>query len=149
MNSKKHNTKLRMLIALITLFALLLPTFSSYAAIGGGGNIAEPNTIISYAVSFKATSNDTGLADVYATSSGKATFITSKVTLQSAPSGSTSYTTVSGLSPSVYTVYDSVSIKHLCSFPITSTKNYRIKIEITDEVNGKQSTFTKYKTLTR
>ena len=114
MNSKKHNTKLRMLIALLTLFALLLPTFSSYAA-AGGGNTAEPNTIISYAISFKATSNDTGLADVYASSSGKATYITSKVTLQSAPSGSTSYTTVSGLSPSIYTVYDSAYIKHLCS----------------------------------
>ena len=149
MNSKKHNTKLRMLIALITLFALLLPTFSSYAAIGGGGNIAEPNTIISYAISFKATSDDTGLADVYASSSGKATYITSKVTLQSAPSGSTSYTTVSGLSPSVYTVYDSAYIKHLCSFPITSTKDYRIKIEITDKVNGKQSTYTTYKKMTR
>ena len=149
MNSRKHSRKFRTLIAVITLFALLLPTFSSYAAAGGGGNVAEPNTVISYAISFKATSDDTGLADVYATSSGRASFITSKVTLQSAPSGSTSFTTVSNLSPSVYTVYNSVFIDHLCSFPITSTKDYRIKIEITDEVNGKQSTFIKYKTLTR
>lgn len=148
MNNKKHRKKSRTFIAVITLIALLLPTFSSYAA-AGGGNTAEPNTIISYAISFKATSDDTGLADVYATSSGKATFITSKVTLQSAPLGSASFTTVSGLSPSIYTVYDSAYIKHLCSFPITTTKNYRIKIEITDEVNGKQATYTTYKTLTR
>ena len=148
MNSKKHNTKLRMLIALLTLFALLLPTFSSYAA-AGGGNVAEPATIVSSAISFVEKSNNTGFADIYAHSSGYASIITSKVTLQSAPLGSSSYTTVSGLSPSIYTVYDSAYIQHLCSFPITSTKNYRIKIEITDKVNGKQSTYTTYKVLTR
>ena len=148
MNSKKHNTKLRMLIALLTLFALLLPTFSSYAA-AGGGNVAEPASIVSTSISFTEKSDNTGFASVYAHSSGYASFITSKVTLQSAPLGSSSYTTVSGLSPSIYTVYDSVYIQHLCSFPITSTKNYRIKIEITDKVNGKQSTYTTYKVLTR
>ena len=76
-------------------------------------------------------------------------FITSKITLQSAPLGSASYTNVSGVLPSTQTVYDRSNITHLCSFPISTSKNYRIKIEITDEVNGKQATVTKYKTLTR
>lgn len=149
MNSRKHSRKFRTLIAVITLFALLLPTFSSYAAAGGGGNVAEPNTVVSTAISFTEKDDTTGFASIYAHSSGYASFITSKVTLQSAPLGSTSFTTVSGVSPSIYTVYDSPYIKHLCSFPITSTKDYRIKIEITDKVNGKQATYTTYQKLTR
>lgn len=149
MNSQKHSKKLRMLIALITLLALLLPTFSSYAAAGGGGNVAEPMTIGTISISFTARSSTDGYAHIYAHSIGYPTFITSKATLQSAPSGSSSYTDVSGVSPSIYTVYNKVSIDHTCSFPITSTKNYRIKVEITDEVNGKQSTITCYKNLTR
>ena len=148
MNSKKHNTKLRMLIALLTLFALLLPTFSSYAA-AGGGNVAEPATIGTTSISFTARSSTDGYAHIYAHSIGYPTFITSKATLQSAPLGSSSYTNVTGISPSIYTVYNKVSIDHTCSFPITSTKNYRIKVEITDEVNGKQSTTTCYKNLSR
>ena len=148
MNSKKHNTKLRMLIALLTLFALLLPTFSSYAA-AGGGNVAEPATIVSGSFSFVETSSNSARAHIFANSSGTASYITSKVTLQSASLGSSSYSTVSGLSPSIYTVYEKNCIDHICSFPITSSKNYRIKIDITDKVNGKISTTTTYKTLTR
>ena len=60
-----------------------------------------------------------------------------------------SYTNVSGVLPSTYTVYNTSYIDHICSFPISSGKNYRIKVEITDNVNGKEATATLYKTLTR
>lgn len=129
---------------------LLIPAFGSVAyAESDGDDSIETMTIGSYIISFKAANSVRGDVDVFASSLGLASYITSKITLQSAPLGSSSYTNVSGVLPSTYTVYDTTGITHLCSFPISSGKNYRIKVEITDKVNGKKSTATLYKTLSR
>ena len=129
---------------------LLIPAFGSVAyAESDGDDSIETMTIVSYIISFKAANSVRGDVDVFASSLGLASYITSKITLQSAPLGSSSYTNVSGVLPSTYTVYDTTGITHLCSFPISSGKNYRIKVEITDKVNGKKSTATLYKTLSR
>lgn len=129
---------------------LLIPTFGSVAyAESNGDDSIETMTIGSYVVSFDAANSVRGDVDLYASSTGMASYIKSKITLQSAPLGSASYTNVSGVLPSTYTVYNQSYIKHLCSFPISSSKNYRIKIEVTDKVNGKEATVTLYKTLSR
>ena len=129
---------------------LLIPTFGSVAyAESNGDDSIETMTIGSYVVSFDAANSVRGDVDLYASSTGMASYIKSKITLQSAPLGSASYTNVSGVLPSTYTVYNQSDIKHLCSFPISSSKNYRIKIEVTDKVNGKEATVTLYKTLSR
>ena len=129
---------------------LLIPAFGGVAyAESDGDDSIETMTIGSYVISFKAANSVRGDVDVFASSLGLASYITSKITLQSAPLGSSSYTNVSGVLPSTYTVYDTTGITHLCSFPISSGKNYRIKVEITDKVNGKKSTATLYKTLSR
>ena len=142
---KKRN--LSRILILITIIALLLPVGSAYAAVIDEGT-AEPQTVVAYILSFSTSNYITGNADIYAQSSGLASYITSKITLQSAPLNSSSYTNVVGISPSTFTVYNKASISHLCSFPVSSSKNYRIKVEITDCVNGKVATTTLYKKLT-
>ena len=129
---------------------LLIPAFGGVAyAESDGDNSIAPMTVGGYVISFIEGNSVRGDADVYLHSIGLASSITSKITLQSAPIGSASYSNVSGVLPSTYTVYNTTSITHLCSFPISSSKNYRIKIDATDTVNGKTSTITLYKTLTR
>ena len=144
------NKKTSKILILLMIVTLLIPAFGSvaYAESDGDDSIA-PMTIGSYVISFKAANSVIGDADVYLHSIGLASSITSKITLQSAPLGSASYSNVSGVLPSTYTVYNTTSITHLCSFPISSSKNYRIKIDVTDVVNGKTSTATLYKTLSR
>ncbi len=144
------NKKTSKFLILLMIVTLLIPAFGSVAyAESDGDDSIETMTIGSYIISFKAANSVRGDVDVFASSLGLASYITSKITLQSAPLGSSSYTNVSGVLPSTYTVYDTTGITHLCSFPISSGKNYRIKVEITDKVNGKKSTATLYKTLSR
>ena len=144
------NKKTSKFLILLMIVTLLIPTFGSVAyAESNGDDSIETMTIGSYVVSFDAANSVRGDVDLYASSTGMASYIKSKITLQSAPLGSASYTNVSGVLPSTYTVYNQSYIKHLCSFPISSSKNYRIKIEVTDKVNGKEATVTLYKTLSR
>lgn len=144
------NKKTSKILILLMIVTLLIPAFGSVAyAESDGDNSIAPMTIGSYVISFKAANSVRGDVDVYAHSIGLASSITSKVTLQSAPLGSSVYTNVSGVLPSTHTVYNQSYIDHLCSFPISSGRNYRIKIEITDKVNGKEATVTLYKTLSR
>ena len=144
------NKKTSKFLILLMIVTLLIPAFGSVAyAESDGDDSIETMTIGSYIISFKAANSVRGDVDVFASSLGLASYITSKITLQSAPLGSSSYTNVSGVLPSTYTVYDTTGITHLCSFPISSGKNYRIKVKITDKVNGKKSTATLYKTLSR
>ncbi len=143
---KKRN--LSRILILITIIALLLPVGSAYAAVIDEGT-AEPQTVTTVRYYFNASSSVSADAYVFAGSSGIASYITSKITLQSASLGSSAYTNVLGVNPSTYTVYNTGAITHLCSFPISSNRNYRIKIELTDKVNGKEATVTLYKTLNR
>lgn len=141
---KKQLSKLIMYA--LTVAILMLPA-AAYAATGGG-ETGQPMTIDSCNITFSEKSATKANAKVSATSRN-ADYIISKITLQSAPAGSSSYTNVSSADPSVKTVYNTNSIHHICDFPITQNKNYRIKVELSDNVNGKKSSNTYYKNLTR
>ena len=144
------NKKTSKILILLMIVTLLIPAFGSvaYAESDGDDSIA-PMTIGSYVISFKAANSVRGDVDVYAHSIR----ISVIDHFQNHSAIGISWIRIlfkrSGVSPSTYTVYNQPYIKHLCTFPITSSKNYRIKIEITDKVNGKGSTVTLYKTLTR
>ena len=146
---KTKNSKFSRILVVLMIVLLMIPAFGSAAYAESEEDSAQTMTIGSYIISFEAVNSVRGDADIFASSIGMASYITSKVTLQSAPLGTSTYTNVTGVLPSTHTVYNTTGITHLCSFPITSSKNYRIKIEITDKVNGKTSTATLYKTLSR
>lgn len=139
------------LITSIVLVLLIASAFSSSAVFAAmpPDDTIDPQSIITCSRSFIATSSTKARAEISATSSGETPFITSKVTLQSAPLGTTSFSNVSGVNPSTYTVEDQTMILHVCTFSITSDKEYRIKVEITDKVNGIQVTKTYYQALSR
>lgn len=146
---KTKNSKFSRILVVLMIILLMIPALGSAAYAESEEDSAQTMTVGSYVVSFVARNSVTGDAHVHANSIGIASTITSKITLQSAPLGSASYSNVSGVLPSTYTVYNTSSITHLCSFPISSSKNYRIKIQITDTVNRKTVTTTFYKTLSR
>ncbi|MCI8285647.1 MAG: hypothetical protein HFE90_10370 [Firmicutes bacterium] len=142
----KKQTK-KIISTMLTIAILILPA-AAYAATGGG-ETGQPMTINSCTISFSEKSATKSEAKVSAKDLHIADYITSKITLQSAPAGSSSYTNVSSVNPSIKTVYNTNSIYHICDFPITQNKNYRIKVELSDNVNGKKSSNTYYKNLTR
>ena len=148
-NEKMKHAKFSRILIILMIIALLLPAGGAYASSDDEPVTVQPQTAVSYILSFSTSNDIIGHAHVYVTSSGIASYITSKITLQSASLGSSVYSDVIGINPSEYTVYNKVSITHLCNFPVSNNKNYRIKIEITDKVNGKTAKTTLYKTLTR
>ena len=147
---KTKNSKFSRILVILMIVALMIPAFGSAAyAEGETANSGPMRTPASYLISFNETSTYQALADVYVSCSGLASSITSKITLQSAPLGSSAYSNVTGVLPSTKTVYNTSCITHICTFPISPAKNYRIKIVVTDVVNGKEATATFYKNLTR
>ena len=147
---EKITMRRKKLITSIVLVLLLASAFSSSTVFAAmpPDNTADPQTIMTCSRSFVATSSTKASATVSATSSGKTPFITSKITLQSADLGSTKFTDVSG-ETDTKTVENQMSILHVCSFNSTSDKEYRIKIQLTDKVNGTQVTKTYYQELSR
>lgn len=146
---KAKNSKFSRILVVLMIVLLMVPALGSVTYAESEEDSAQTMTVGSYVVSFVARNSVTGDADVYAHSIGLASKITCTITLQSAPLNSLSYSNVSGVLPSTRTVYNSTYINHMCSFPISSSKNYRIKIQVTDTVNGKTATTTFYKTLSR
>lgn len=149
MKKEKITMRRKRLTTILVSVLLIASAFSSSAVFAAmpPDNTADPQTIQSCTFSFKATSSTKATATVSATSSGDTPFITSKITLQSAPLGTTKFTDVSG-STKTKTVEDQISILHTCTFNITSDKEYRIKIQLTDKVDGIQVTKTYYQALT-
>lgn len=139
------------LITSIVLVLLLASAFSSSAVFAAmpPDDTIDPQSIVMCTSSFIAQSSTKAKAEIYATNSGSTPYITSKVTLQSASLGSTNFSDVSGVDPVVYTVENQSYISHKCYFTITSNKEYRIKIELTDKVNGIITTKTYYESLER
>ena len=140
--------KMKRISTILVLAMMLASVFSSSIAFAAmpPDNTASPNTIMTCLLTFVTTSSTKARAEVFAGSSGQTPFITSEITLQSAPLGTTSFTDVKD-STKTKTVEDQTSILHSCSFNITSDKEYRIKVKLTDKVNGIQSTDTYYKEL--
>lgn len=143
---KKQSIKI--LTAVVLVLALV---FSMNAvAFAGVNDNSSPvlRTVNGIAKSFIADSSTKATASVQATSSGTTPYITSKITLQSAALGSNSYSNVSGESKTK-TICDATGITHVVIFSISSKKDYRVKIQLTDEVNGVESTTTTYCYLSR
>nr|WP_315025186.1 hypothetical protein [uncultured Aminipila sp.] len=139
-------------IKILTAVVLVLALVFSMNAVSFAGvnDNSSPvlRTVNGIAKSFIADSSTKATASVQATSSGTTPYITSKITLQSAALGSSSYSNVSD-SSKTKTVYESSGITHVVIFSISSNKDYRVKIQLTDEVNGVESTTTTYCYLSR
>ena len=100
-----------------------------------GVAFAQSRMIVSTRSSFIRDSNTKGTATLIANSSNTTDpYITSTMILQEAPLGRTSFVN-SDFDPEVKTSSRS-SIAHVVTFPITTTKEYRVKMEIRDVVNG-------------
>ncbi len=139
---KKQSIKI--LTAVVLVLALVF-SMNVVAFAGVNDNSAPAlRTIIGLGKTFTADSSTKATATVQATSSGTTPYITSKITLQSAALGSNNYSNVSGVSAKTKTVYDQTAILHTATFSISSSKDYRVKIELTDEVHGVESTVTSY-----
>lgn len=100
-----------------------------------GVAFAQERMIVSTSSSFVRNSSTKGTASLVANSSNTTNpHISSTMILQEAPLGSSSYVD-SNVAPQVRSV-DEGSISHVAIFPITRTKEYRVKMEIRDTVNG-------------
>ena len=129
-------------IKTVIAFTLILCLVLSMSSVA----FAQEKMITSTTSSFVRNSSTKGTASVSASSSNPDTpYMKSKMTLQEAPLGSTKYTD-SDVNPKTKTVTSS-SIIHVVSFPITTTKEYRVKMQVTDNTNGIDSTITFYEYL--
>lgn len=145
---KKQSVKV--LTAVVLVLSLVFSmNVTVFAGVNSNSSSSILRTVNGIAKSFIADSSTKATASVQATSSGKTPYITSKITLQSAALGSNSYSNVSGVSTKTKTVYESSGITHVVIFSISSSKDYRVKIQLTDEVNGVESTTTTYCYLSR
>ena len=99
-------------------------------------------TVILISASFEKISNVQAYALVYGTSSSTNATILSAVELQSRTSVDDDFETELG--PVYRRIWNSSSIEHEVYFPITSGKQYRIKVTITDTVEGVVHSVTDY-----
>ena len=107
---------------------------------------AQERMITSTTSSFVRDSSTKGTATVAAHSSNANTpYMKSKMTLQEAPLGTNNFVN-SNVTPKTKTTSYS-SILHTETFTITTTKEYRVKIEITDNTKGTDYTVTIYEDL--
>ena len=100
-----------------------------------GVAFAQSRMITTTSSSFIRDTSTKGTASLIANSSNTSNpYITSTMILQEAPLGSTTFVD-SDVDPQVRTSNKSV-ITHVATFPITRTKEYRVKMEIRDVVNS-------------
>ena len=99
-------------------------------------------TVATISASFTKVSNVQAYACIYATSASTNATILSSVELQSRTSDEDEFTTELG--PVYRRVYNSSYIEQEVSFPISSGKEYRIKVTITDTVAGVENSVTDY-----
>ena len=125
--------KVKVLFAAVMILTLLF-------SMGVTSAFAEEEAILSIFAEFTRQSSSTSAFGVSATSDSSPTSMTLKLTLQSATTGSSSYSNVSGVSPAEKTVYDKGIIGISGTFPTPTGKDYRIKIEASDVVSGIKST---------
>ena len=108
--------------------------------------IDDDRMIVYTSTSFVRDSSTKGTVSVVASSSNPNTpYMILKITLQEAPLGTTDYTN-SDVDPKEKTVSRS-SISQVTTFTISTKKEYRAKIQITDCTNGVDSTRTIYEYL--
>ena len=137
------NKLLKKGILVIVAVLLMMPNCVAFA---GTTDLPEkaPDAKSSFYLNFVKISSTKEKATVNYSESDSATSITSTITLQSAPLNSNSYTAVSGVSPKSKIVYNTASIYHECDFNVSSSKEYRIKSEVTVNMNGIHKTSVRY-----
>lgn len=129
-------------IKTVVAFTLILCLVLSMSSVA----FAQERMIVTTTSAFVRDSNTKGTASVTADSSNPNTpYMKSKMTLQEAALGSSKYTN-SDVDPQTKTTSRS-TIMHVATFPITTTKNYRVKMEVTDSTNGIENTVTFYEYL--
>lgn len=99
-------------------------------------------TVMTISASFVKVSDVQALAQIYATSGSNNATILSSVELQSRSSEDDEFETELG--PVYCRVWNSNHIEQSVSFPISSGKEYRIKVTITDTVAGVENSVTDY-----
>lgn len=111
-----------------------------------GVAFAQSRMITSTSSIFERNSNTKGTVSLTAmTSNIENPHITSTITLQEAPLGSNNFVD-SDEDPSIETSYRA-AITHIAIFPITTTKEYRVKIVIRDYVGDRTYVNTLYENL--
>lgn len=110
------------------------------------GETIEIQNIRTYSISFSRESNTKGSGKLTVLSSTTPSSIKATIRLQVANNGSTSYQNASA-DPVTATVYNKASLSKSYSFPITTTKKYRVKATVVETVNENQNTYTYYKNL--
>lgn len=140
-------TSSKMLLLFLVLILAMVPVLST-AAVPDEEQI-EPMSLSTVAIAFSQATITRADVIVNATTVLVPTYITATVTLQSAPLGSTNFTDVDSVRPIVETVYNTRLLAINDQFPITSTRDYRIKVEIEEDASGVTMINTKYKNLTR
>ncbi|MBN7771977.1 hypothetical protein [Clostridium aminobutyricum] len=147
----KNKKKSLFIIVLFIMSMLMIPNsifttefVFATSSTSANSTLIHPMSVDTSTYSFVRLSATKAQATVKGYSSGVTPFIKLKITLQSAPLNSSTYTNVSSVNSIEYEVYDVNFISKTSSFPVTADKNYRIKIEITDKVNGNQTTQTYY-----
>ena len=129
-------------IKTVVAFTLILCLVLSMSSVA----FAQERMIVTTTSSFVRNSNTKGTATLTADSSNPDTpYMKSKMTLQEAPLGSSKYTN-SNVDPQTKTTTRSI-IMHTATFPITTTKEYRVKMEVTDNTNGLDNTLVFYEYL--
>lgn len=132
------------ILALSLIFSMNVVAFASTPEADAAIQIpVVPDMVDSVAMSFNSISSTQAVAKVIASSSGDTPYITSKITLQSSSNGGSTWTNVTS---NTKTVYD-IAIFHTAYFTISQSLDYRIKVQLTDEVNGITITTTWYHNL--
>lgn len=109
--------------------------------------IDDERMITSTTSSFIRNSSTKGTVSVTAHSSNPYTpYMTSQITLQEAPLGSSKFVD-SDTDPKTKKITDISSILHSVTFTISTKKEYRVKIQISDNTNGVENTVTFYEYL--
>lgn len=146
MNTRSKRIIITLCTALL-MVSLLLPSAAFAAA--KPTDQAGIQSISSISATFTATSSTKGKVSVGVISSSSPTSLSVKLTLQSAPLGKTTFTDVSDVDPYTYTVENSRNLMTEKTFPISASKEYRVKIEVTEITKGITLGKTAYVTLSR
>lgn len=146
MNTRSKRIIITLCTALL-MVSLLLPSAAFAAA--KPADQAGIQSISSVSATFVETSSTKGLVTASTICSGSPTSLSVTLTLQSAPLGKTTFTDVSGVDPYTYTVENSRSLMTQKTFSISSSKDYRVKIEVTEITKGIKNTQTAYVKLSR
>ena len=146
MKIKATKTLTVVILVVSLLFSMSVTAFAATpeAAAASAKNPISVNTVGGVSMAFNSISSTQARADVMASSNGETPYITSKITLQVSADGGSSWMSIT---TDTKTVYDLTYIWHTAYFGITQDLDYRIKVQLTDEVNGIKTTTTWYRNL--